>query len=111
MFLSALKWMHNVQGDVLGEEISYTSIGGSPRKIKAVPGRFVFRVSDGYGASIRIEAQDFIVSIDELPDPPQKGDRVQWRGRNFEVLAPEGEQVWRWMDMSHSARRIHTKEV
>ena len=47
----------------------------------------------------------------ELGLGPEKGD-VSWcDGGEYEVLAPNGEPVWRWSDPHRTAMRIHAKHT
>ena len=42
---------------------------------------------------------------------PERGDTIIFNNCRYEVLAPNGEPVWRWSGAYHSTRRIHTKEI
>lgn len=74
-------------------------------------GSTLFRAENEYGVTIRVESRDFLVSAEELVFTPERGDSVVYGGREYEVLAPNGEPVWRWSGTEQLVRRIHTKEV
>jgi hypothetical protein len=42
---------------------------------------------------------------------PLRGDKIGDDGLVYEVMAPAGQQVWRWSDPFGKAYRIHTKKV
>ena len=44
-------------------------------------------------------------------DDPERGDVILHAGLRYEVLAPNGEPVWRWSGTGRILRRIHTKEI
>ena len=91
--------------------ITYQSGGGTASGMTATVGRTLFRAEDEYGVTIRVESRDFLVSVDQMPREPLRGDRIVYAGRVYEVLAPNGEPVWRWSGPQHVTRRIHTKEI
>lgn len=80
-------------------------------EISAVPGKTVFRTFDSSGLYVRTESRDFIVMKESVDFEPERGDRIEFLGSVYEVLAPSGEPVWRWSDVFKSAVRIHTKEI
>ena len=54
---------------------------------------------------------DFLIAAEDLPDDPERGDVILHAGLRYEVLAPNGEPVWRWSGTGRILRRIHTKEI
>lgn len=78
--------------------------------VRATVGKTVFRLDRGYGI-IYEESTDFLISAALLDEPPAKGDRIRYREDEFEVLAPDGEKLWRWTDGYQTTCRIHTKKV
>ena len=107
----AMSALRDAQSEWFGETVSYITSGGVEKEIRAVPGSTVFRQMNEYGTWIRTETRDFIVRRSELELPPQKGDAIVFNGREYEVLAPNDEPVWRWSDPLQTAYRIHTKHT
>ena len=87
--------------------------------IPATLGRTLFRAENEYGVTIRTEMRDFLIAAEDLPDDPERGDLILHAGLRYEVLAPNGEPVWRWSGTpvwrwsgtGRILRRIHTKEI
>lgn len=107
----AASWLAEQCGRSLSVKALWIPRGGTPREIDALIGRTVFRAGNEYGLTVRTESRDFIVSTEAMPEEPRKGDSFVWRNTVYEVLAPNGEPVWRWSDGYHNLRRIHTKEA
>ena len=107
----AASWLAGQCGENLSVKALWSPRGGTPREIGAVIGRTVFRAEDEYGVTVRTESRDFIVRTEAMPEEPRKGDFFVWRNTVYEVLAPNGEPVWRWSDGYRNSRRIHTKEA
>lgn len=107
----AAAWLNSQREECLSVPIEYLSKGGTPARMTATIGRTLFRSETENGVTIRVESRDFLVSVDQMPREPQRGDRIVYAGREFEVLAPNGEPVWRWSGAQHVTRRIHTKET
>ena len=108
MIRSGIDALRSAQLDVLSSDVTYRR-GGMETNVKAVVGRTVFRSTNDYGVWVRTETRDFIVRADQLGLEPRQGDVIDFDGREYEVLAPYGEPVWRWSDPYRTARRIHTK--
>lgn len=111
MLNSAARWLSEQCQEHLSVPVEYLPKSGEPLTVRAVVGRTLFRGENQYGATIRTEARDFLVSVKDLPGEPERGDRVRWNGRLFEVLSPNSEPHWRWSDGHMNTRRIHTKEI
>jgi len=109
MLREALSALRATEENWFGEKIAYAPLDGARHEITAVPGRTVFRQQNEYGTYIRTETRDFIVRCEQLSGEPQRGDEIEYGGRRYEVLAPNGEPAWRWSDPLHTAYRIHTK--
>ena len=60
---------------------------------------------------MRTQRRDFIIEDGQFMFFPEKGDVIEFDGREFEVLAPNDEPVWRWSDPYHTALRVHTKLI
>ena len=107
----AATWLNDRRQECLSVLIEYRFRSGVSVELNASVGRTLFRAENEYGVTIRVESRDFLVSVENLPDEPQRGDRIVYAGRVYEVLAPNGEPVWRWSGSQHVTRRIHTKEI
>ena len=108
---NAAAWLNDQREECLSVPIEYRFRSGGFVELTASVGRTLFRAENEYGVTIRVESWDFLVSAEKLPDEPQSGDRIVHAGRVYEVLAPNGEPVWRWSGSQHVTRRIHTKEI
>lgn len=111
MLKDAANWLKNQTVKHLACDVEYLSKDASPLTVKAVIGRTLFRSENRYGATVRTEARDFLISAEELVKEPQRGDKIRWEGKLFEVLSPNSEPHWRWSDSFMKIRRIHTKEI
>lgn len=107
----ANSWLESQRLKSLSVPAIYISRDGEIYKVKATLGKTLFRVENEYGITVRIESRDFLVSAKELPKDPESGDKIFYSGREYEVLAPNSESVWRWSGTTHLTRRIHTKEI
>lgn len=107
----AAQWLDSQRRNTLSVPAIYICRDGESFNICATQGRTLFRAENEYGMTIRTESRDFIVSRSELPIDPVQGDLILYDGRKYEVLAPNGEPVWRWSGSQHLVRRIHTKEI
>ena len=77
----AAAWLNSQREECLSVPIEYLSKGGTPARMTATVGRTLFRAEDQYGVTIRVESRDFLVSIDQMPRDPQRGDRITHAGR------------------------------
>ena len=108
MLEGALGALRAAQASCLSVPVLYRGAGGEGMAM-AVPGRTVFHTRGDHGTWARTETRDFIVAAGQLGAPPAAGDEIVFQGRTYEVLAPNGEPVWRWSDPWCTAMRIHTK--
>ena len=97
--------------------VTYTR-GADSVQVYATKGRTKFEVEDGYGTRIETEVLDFLILAADLVlagclVEPQRGDRIADVGSTivYEVMAPGGEQDWRYSDPYRQTLRIHTKRV
>ncbi len=111
MLEQASEWLEAQRLKELSVPAVYVRKDGTQIPINATPGRTLFRAEDQYGVTVRTESRDFLVAASELPDEPERGDSILYNGIRYEVLAPNGEPVWRWSGTCHWTRRIHTKEI
>ena len=104
-----------------GESIAY-SRGVYSVNVRAMVGKTIFWATDSDGAEIRSESRDYIgipaadLILNEALVTPQEGDTISEvipNGNTLvcEVMAPDGEQLFRYMDEGHTLFRIHTKHV
>ena len=107
----AAQWLDSQRRNALSVSATYVCRDGGSFNITPTLGRTLFRAENEYGITVRTESRDFIVSLSELPVDPVRGDLILYDGRKYEVLAPNGEPVWRWSGSQHLVRRIHTKEI
>lgn len=105
------EWLKEQRKACLAETVKYCPQTGSAKNISATIGRTLFRAEDQYGVTVRIESRDFIISADDVDFTPVRGDVIVYNGKRYEVLAPNGEPVWRWSGNGNCSRRIHTKEI
>ncbi|MBR4884713.1 MAG: hypothetical protein IKZ33_05300 [Lentisphaeria bacterium] len=109
---NGMKWLNQQRENYLSEEISYfRKCCRETLQIPATRGGTLFRSEDDYGVVIRVRSADFIVSADALGYAPERGDKIVCAGREYEVLAPNKEPVWRWCGSDRTMIRIHTKET
>jgi hypothetical protein len=111
MLENAAQWLDGQRRQHLSLPVIYRRRDGSEVGVAATLGKTLFRAENEYGVTIRVESRDFIVSAADLPSDPERGDRIIYAERLYEVLAPNGEPCWRWSGANHAMRRIHTKEI
>jgi len=104
-------WLERQRMTRLTVPVTYVRRDGLRKDVDATIGRTLFRAEDQYGITVRTESRDFLISAEELPDEPERGDAVILWGKRYEVLAPNDEPVWRWSGPDNLVRRIHTKEI
>ena len=78
-------------------------------QLAATVGSTLFRADDRYGVTTRTRSVDFIMAAPGFI--PEGGDEIRYDGQRFEVLAPNGEPVWRFSDNTGRSIRIHTKFI
>lgn len=110
MLEQAATWLENQRQAHLSVPAVYIGRNRQTAIMVAV-GKTLFRAEDEYGVTIRIESCDFLVSVKELPEEPQRGDQIHYKGQCYEVLAPNNEPCWRWCNGTQITRRIHTKQI
>lgn len=104
-------WLEAQRLKELSVPAVYARRDGTQIPVNVTLGRTLFRAENEYGVTIRIESKDFLISISDLSDDPERGDAILYNGVRYEVLAPNAEPVWRWSGSYHWTRRIHTKET
>ena len=110
------EWLTSMNRLYRSRQVTYAR-GALEKEIPALVGRTVFKVETGYGLFGRVEARDFLVEVADLAEfgEPARGDRVKemLNGKTelFEVMAPNGEDLFRYSDSYRKVFRIHTKHV
>lgn len=54
---------------------------------------------------------DFIVDADALGTVPQVRDTIEWNGRSFAVVEPDGEPCYSYHDRLLTVFRVHAEET
>ena len=108
---AAAEWLDEQRTAYLSVPVEYIPRNGTSLTVNAPLGRTLFRAENEYGTTIRIASRDFLISASQLAFEPQRSDRIICDGKEYEVLAPNSEPVWRWADPSRITCRIHTKEI
>ncbi len=111
MLKQASKFLDSQRQKFLTENILYKKQNSDELEIKATIGKTLFRAENDYGITTRIEVRDFLILANDLQSEPAKGDTIIYNNVRYEVLAPNGESVWRWSGTSNTTYRIHTKEI
>jgi hypothetical protein len=102
-----------------GRDVVYVR-GVDSIPIKALIGKTIFRVDNGYSLYERYESRDFItlasgLVLASVQLEPQAGDKIRETVGAivfiYEAMAPSGEACWRYSDSFRRIMRIHTKLV
>lgn len=111
MLPESAQWLRERCREALSVPAIYRPRDGGEREVRAVLGGTVFEARDDYGIATRTETRDFLVSVEDMPDEPERGDCFLLDASRYEVLSAKGEPCWRWSDPYRLVRRIHTKEI
>jgi len=111
MLEQAAAWLESQRQQNLTVPAIYIRKSGEVILLDVSLGRTIFRAENEYGVTIRTESRDFLIATTNLPNTPERGDEIHFHNRRYEVLAPNGEPVWRWSGACNLKRRIHTKEI
>ena len=111
MLEQASAWLEAQRMKGLVVSAVYERRGGGKIPVHVTLGRTLFRAENEYGVTVRTESRDFLIAASELAGDPERGDAILYDGVRYEVLAPNGEPVWRWSGTYRWMRRIHTKEI
>ena len=115
-----LTWLRDQLKANASQEVIYRR-GAEEVTLKAVIGRTLLKLDDGYGG-VRMEwtDRDFLIAAEDLilggqRVLPERGDRIlethDGKTLVYEVLAPGNEPEWRWSDPYRTLLRIHTKLI
>lgn len=102
-------WLARQRRAFVSVRVLYVTQSGKVIRCHATVGRTAFNAPNEYGVIVRTHSRDFLITQLELSHEPTYGDIIVWQDRIYEVLAPEGKCVWRWSDLFHTTKRIHTK--
>lgn len=108
MLSAGTEWLAKQLDGHLAEEVTYRSPSGTVTA-SAVMGSSTFDAESGDGPTVRFGTADFIFASDAIPFRPARGDRIVFRGTEYEVICPPGEPEWRWTSGFKKAMRVHTK--
>lgn len=111
MLEQAAAWLESRRAEHLAVPVCYRRRSGEEVMVNAALGRTLFQAEDQYGITVRVESRDFLIALSELGAIPERDDKIEYNGRVYEVLAPNGEPCWRWSGTTHTTCRIHTKEI
>ncbi len=95
------------RSDLLSVTVLYTRTDGDSMELSACRGSTLFRSTDKNGVTTYTRSADFIIANPGFI--PKRGDRIDDGESVYEVLAPNGEQVYRFSDHTGFSIRIHTK--
>lgn len=109
------EWLARKQRKYTASRVRYLR-GTSSLFLQAMRGRSVFEVTDANGFSTRVEAQDYIIFVDDLrldgvPTTPQSRDQIIDGDLTFEAMDVGSEPCFRYADENRYQFRIHTKKV
>jgi hypothetical protein len=114
---TGLSWLEDQRKKYMSRTVTYQR-GNNTVDVQATIGRTIFRTDDGYGAAVRTESRDFLITaadlvIDGAAVLPERGDQIRETVDAqvfiYEVLAPGDEQHFRYSDQYRRTLRIHTK--
>ena len=109
MLEEASRWLADMREKHLAIRVHYVTCDGKVYSVKATVGRSEYMAPNEDGLIIKSHFRDFLITQLVLPRTPVFGDSIVWNDRIYEVLAPNGRDVWRWSDLFRTTKRIHTK--
>lgn len=87
-----------------------TTIDYNGEIVKATVGKTIFKVDNAFGSAY-IQSTDFLIAVDAISEQPKKGDKIFMGETEYQVLAPQGQNVWRFSDFSKTIYRVHSKRI
>jgi len=115
-----LDWLQGRRREHLSRTVTYRR-GADSVEVAATVGETAFRLTEDYGAQVRVVRRDYLIAADDLvlggqQVLPQAGDRTEETDGDqvfiYEVMGPGGgEPDWRYSDPYRRTLRIHTKHV
>ena len=115
----AANWLGGMRKQFLSRQVTYCR-GSDCVMLAATIGKSDFERTDAYGVVQTDQSRDFLVAAVDMvlggaTVTPQPGDRIKevagGRVLAYEVMAPGGEDCWRYSDPFRQTVRIHTKFV
>ena len=79
MLENAAQWLNEKREECLSVPVVYLFKDGKTLEVTATIGRTLFRAENEYGVTVRTESRDFLISAEQLPDDPQRGDRIIYK--------------------------------
>ena len=86
MLEQASEWLEHQRQKELAVPIVYVRRGGEVLNIKASLGKTLFRAKNEYAVTIRTEARDFLIAGSDLPNEPERGDKILYDGHQHDVF-------------------------
>jgi hypothetical protein len=117
MIAKGVDWLESQRKQHLAVMVGYRRQGALfVQPVAATIGGTRWDSMDAAGQVIRFETRDYFVSVDDLADPPRRGDviveTVNGVERTYEVMIPGGaNNPWSWADRAQRVRRIHTQLI
>jgi len=115
-----LDWLEGQRREHLSRTVTYRRRADSV-EVAATVGETVFRLTEDYGAQVRVVRRDYLIAADDLvlggqQVLPEPGDRIEEADGDrvfiHEVMGPGGgEPDWRYSDPYRKTLRIHAKHV
>ena len=115
-----LDWLEGQRREHMARTVTYRR-GADSVDVLATVGETVFRLTEDYGAQVRVVRRDYLIAADDLVLSgqrvlPEAGDRIEESDGDqvfiYEVMGPGGgEPDWRYSDPYRRTLRIHTKHV
>jgi len=119
MLADAAEWLGDVLHTHASRSIAYVR-GAESLDLKATIGQTEFGIADGMVVTY-YQSRDFLILaadliLSGLQAEPARGDQIQERQADgsvlvYEVMAPSGQQPWRYSDPHRIVMRVHTKQV
>lgn len=119
MLQTGLAWLESRRHACLTHTVTYTR-GEHSAAVAATVGKSQFDLNDGAGATIRVEARDYLIRaqdliVDGLPIIPEPGDTITENLAGVDVVYEVNDYgqipCWNYSDPSRITMRIHTKET
>jgi hypothetical protein len=120
MMRDGAEWIADQLNRYAAEEVTYTRGDDTLTEINATCGEQPLRVTTEYGVHIEFGNVDHCIDAAAIdfgagPVEPASGDQIRRTVGNavlvYEVMAPQGEPVWRPADSHGIKLRIHSKQV
>jgi len=115
LFETASDWLTGLFAAKASKAIVYRR-GAVSLRFNATLGNTQLQAIDGAGMAIEVESLDFLFEAGELDFGagavlPAEGDRIDYRGKTYEVLAVPGGSHYRETDPYGHGLRVHTKLI